>query len=143
MIKVLIDSDVILDLLPDREPFGEQSERVFESLTTEHIQGYVTVAALLNIYYIARKTLGRNAALDCVRRLLETDGLEVFAVDKRHVRIALNSAMTDFEDAVQAAVAEISELDFIVTRDKRDFRLSSVPGVLPEEFFENLENWRH
>lgn len=138
MTKVLIDSDVILDLLLDREPFGTQSERIFESLATERIQGYVSVAALLNIYYIVRKALGRNTALDCVRRLLETDGLEVFAVDKRHVQTALNSAMTDFEDAVQAAVAEVAEIDMIVTRNKRDFRQSPVPAVLPEEFLETL-----
>ena len=138
MTKVLIDSDVILDLLLDREPFGTQSEQIFESLTTERIQGYVTVAALLNIYYIVRKALGRNTALDCVRRLLETDGLEVFAVDKRHVQTALNSAMTDFEDAVQAAVAEVAGIDMIITRNKRDFRQSPVPAVLPEEFLETL-----
>ena len=138
MIKVLVDSDVILDLLLDREPFGDQSEQVFVCLATGRIQGYVTTAALLNIYYIARKALGRNAALDCVRRLLETDGLEVFAVDKQHIQAALDSAMTDFEDAVQASAAAVAGIDFIVTRNKRDFRQSPVPAMLPEKLLEKL-----
>ena len=140
MIKVLIDSDVILDLLLDREPFADLSERIFESLVAGRMQGYVTSAALLNIYYITRKALGRNTALDCVRRLLETDGLEVFAVDKQHIQTALNFELTDFEDAVQAAVAEVAEIDFIVTRNTRDFRQSPVPAVLPEEILEKLGN---
>jgi len=138
MIKVLIDSDVILDLLLDREPFADPSEQVFENLAAGRIQGYVTTIALLNIYYIARKPLGRNAALDCMKRLLVTDGLEVFAVDKRHIQAALNSAMTDFEDAVQAESARSMGFDYIVTRNKRDFSESPIPAMLPEELLKKL-----
>jgi predicted nucleic acid-binding protein len=138
MIKVLIDSDVILDLLLDREPFADQSEQIFESLAVSRIQGYATTAAVLNIYYIACKTLGRNAAVDCVRRLLETDGLEIFAVEKQHIQTAISSEMSDFEDAVQASAAAAAEIDFIVTRNKRDYRQSPVPAVLPEELLEKL-----
>ena len=138
MTKVLIDSDVILDLLLDREPFGDMSELIFEKLAAGRMQGYVTAVALLNIYYIARKALGRNAALDCVRRLLETEGLEILAVDKHHVLAALDSVMTDFEDAVQAVVAKITGLDMIVTRNIRDFRNSPVPAFSPEELLKKL-----
>ena len=139
MIKVLIDSDVILDLFLDREPFADQAERVFEKLAIVSFQGYVTTAALLNIYYVARKILGRTAALDCVQRLLETDGLELLAIDKRQIQAALNSKMTDFEDAVQASVADGAELDFIVTRNRRDFHLSPVSAVSPDKLLEMLK----
>jgi predicted nucleic acid-binding protein len=138
MVKVLIDSDVILDLLLDRESFADQSERVFTCLATGRVQGLVTTAALLNIYYIARKALGRSVALNCVQRLLETDGLEVVAVDKQHIQDALNSGMSDFEDAVQASAAVVAEVNFIVSRNKRDFRQSSVPVVSPQELLEKL-----
>ena len=138
IIKALIDSDVILDLFLDREPFADQTEQIFEELAVARFEGYVTSAALLNIYYIARKTLGRFAALDCVRRLLETEGLEMIAVDKRQIQSALNSKMTDFEDAVQAETAKFAEIDMIVTRNKRHFRKSPVPAVLPEEFLKEL-----
>ena len=137
MTKILIDSDVILDLFLDREPFADQAERVVEEFAAR-IQGHVTTAALLNIYYIARKTLGRVTALDCIRRLLETDGLEVLAIDKHQIQAAMNSEMTDFEDAVQAAAAEIAEIDFIVTRNIRDFRRSPVPAMTPEELLRKL-----
>jgi predicted nucleic acid-binding protein len=139
MTKILIDSDVILDFFLDREPFADYSERIFEKLATGRVQGYVTTAALLNIYYIARKTLGHVDALDCMRQLLATEGLDIFAVEKRHIQNALDSSMSDFEDAVQAAIAEIAEIDCIVTRNLRDFRSSSIPAVLPEKFLTNLK----
>jgi predicted nucleic acid-binding protein len=138
IIKVLIDSDVILDLFLDREPFADQTEQVFEELAAARFQGYLSTAALLNIYYIARKVLGRAVALDCVQRLLETDGLEVLAVDKRQIQSALNSKMTDFEDAVQAETAQFADINMIVTRNQRHFRHSPVLAVSPEEFLGKL-----
>jgi len=140
MIKVLIDSDVILDLFLDREPFVDQSERIFEELAAGRAQGYATAAALLNIYYIVRKALGRSAALDCMQRLLETDGLDVLAVGKQQIQAAVNARMTDFEDAVQAAVGEVNGVDLIVTRNIRDFRHSPVLAVRPEELLEKLNS---
>jgi len=139
IIKALIDSDVILDLFLDRESFADQAERVFDKLAVARFEGYVTTAALLNIYYIARKTLGRIVALDCMRRLLETDGLEVLAVDKRQIQSALNVPMSDFEDAVQAMAAEVAGLDYIVTRNKRDFYYSPIPAVSPEELLRKMD----
>ena len=138
MIKVLIDSDVILDLFLDRESFADDSERIFSSLTAGRFQGYITAAVLLNIYYIARKTLGRKKALDCVRRLLNTNELAVLAIAKQHIQAAIDSEMTDFEDAVQTEAARLAGLDFIVTRNKRDFRSALVPAVSPEELLEKL-----
>ena len=138
MIKVLIDSDVVIDLFLDREPFVDQSERIFEKLAAGHAQGYVTAAALLNIYYIVRKTLGRDMALDCLQRLLETDGLETLAVDKEHVRAALDAGMTDFEDAVQVVAAQFAGIDMIVTRNIRDFRNAPIPAVTPEELLQKI-----
>lgn len=138
MTKVLIDSDIIIDLFLDREPFVGRSERIFEKLAAGHVHGYVTAAALLNIYYIVRKALGRNRALDCLRSLLETDGLEILAIDKQHILAALDTGMTDFEDAVQAVAAQFAGIDMIVTRNIRDFQNASVPAVTPEELLQKI-----
>ena len=138
MTKILIDSDVIIDLFLDREPFANQSEHIFEKLAADRVQGYVTAVALLNIYYIVRKTLGRDMALDCLQRLLETDGLEILAVDKEHVRAALDAGMTDFEDAVQAVTAQFAGIDMIVTRNIRDFRNAPIPALTPEELLQKI-----
>jgi len=138
MTKILIDSDVIIDLFLDREPFVDQSERIFEELAAGHVHGYVTASALLNIYYIVRKTLGRSMALDCLRRLFETDGLEILAIEKRHVQTALDSGMSDFEDAVQAVAAQFAGIDMIVTRNIRDFQNAPVPALTPEELLQKI-----
>ncbi len=137
--KVLIDSDVILDLFLDREPFSDQSEQIFERLAEKRFQGFVTSAAMLNIYYITRKMLGRDAALRCVRQLLETDELDVLPVDKHHIQTGADADMRDFEDAVQAAVANSNGIDMIVTRNLRDFRQSPIPAVKPDELMRRLE----
>ena len=74
----------------------------------------------------------------CIRKLLETPGLKFLSVDEQVLRDAEASAMTDFEDAVQASAAAVAGIDFIVTRNKRDFRQSPVPAVLTEELLEKL-----
>jgi predicted nucleic acid-binding protein len=65
--------------------------------------------------------------------------LEIFSVDEQILRNAEVSGMPDFEDAVQAAAAEIAEIDYIATRNKRDFRHSPVPAISPDELLEKMQ----
>jgi len=68
--------------------------------------------------------------------LLEVGLIDEAYADKRQIQAAMNSKMTDFEDAVQASAADVAGLDFIVTRNQRDFHLSPVSAVLPEKLLE-------
>ena len=131
--SVLIDTDVILDVFLDREPHNELSKAVMVSLGLKRFHGHITATIVVNVFYHVRKHLGKETAIQCVRDLLNTDEIEIQTIDKRILTIALDSGMTDFEDAVQAMAADIAGLDFIVTRNIRDFRNSPVPFVSPEE----------
>jgi predicted nucleic-acid-binding protein len=93
---------------------------------------------VVNIHYHVRKHLGKENAIQCIRDLLRSKEIEIQAVDRQTLTAALNSGMTDFEDAVQAVAADGAGIDFIVTRNKRDFRNSPVPAVSPEELLEKL-----
>jgi len=139
MQKILIDTDVVLNVLLCEEPFFVTSLEVFVRLEQGETCGFVTATTMTNIYYIARKRLGSKAARLCVKKLLETCGLKFLSVDEQVLRNAEASKMTDFEDAVQAVAAEIAGLDFIVTRNVRDFRHSPVPFVSPEELLKKIE----
>jgi predicted nucleic acid-binding protein len=138
MLDILIDTDVVLNVLLQEEPFFESSSDVFILLEQGRFHGSVTATTLTNIYYIARKRAGLDIARICISKLLETPGLQFLNVDEQVLRNAEASKMTDFEDAVQAMAAEIAGLDFIVTRNQRDFRNSPIPAVLPEELLEKL-----
>ena len=120
--NILIDTDVILDVFLDREPHNGPSKAVMAVLGRKRFHGHITATIVVNVFYHVRKHLGKETALQCIRDLLNTEEIEIQAIDKEILTAALNSEMTDFEDAVQAAAAEIAEIDFIVTRNIRDFR---------------------
>ena len=136
--NVLIDTDVMLDVFLDRAPHNGPSKAVMALLGRKMFHGHITATIVVNIHYHVRKHLGKENALQCIRDLLNTRKIKVHAVDKQTLMTAIDSEMTDFEDAVQASVAAVAELDFIVTRNKRDFRQSSVPALLPEELLAKL-----
>jgi len=138
MLKILIDTDVVLNVLLREEPFFETSLEVFIRLEQEKTCGFITATTMTNIYYIARKRVGSGAARICVKKLLETRGLKFLSVDEQVLRNAEASGMTDFEDAVQAMAANVAGLDYIVTRNQRDFQVSPITAVSPEELLEKL-----
>jgi predicted nucleic acid-binding protein len=136
--NVLIDTDVVLDVFLDRAPHNGHSKAVMALLGQKGFYGHITATIVVNIQYHVRKHVGKENAIQCVRDLLRSKEIEIHAVDRQTLTAALNSGMTDFEDAVQAVAAEIAGIDLIVTRNQRDFRHSPVPAVSPEEFLEKL-----
>ncbi|NEO76890.1 PIN domain-containing protein [Moorena sp. SIO4G3] len=132
MRRVLFDSDVLLDVLAQRQPFVVASAQALNTVTQEDVEGYVSGHAITNIFYILRRQVGSDVA----RRLLSTllERIEVASITDQVIRAALESSMTDFEDAVSSEAAVALGLDLIVTRNISDFVSSSVPVMLPEEF---------
>ena len=123
--KVLIDTNIVLDLLLEREPFVEDAIALFEQVETGQIQGYIAATTITNIFYILRKAQGREAALQAISRI--STGLEICAVDRPTIIQALASNLKDFEDGIQFACAVLSQLDAIATRDMSDLAGVSLP----------------
>lgn len=117
--KVLIDTNIVLDLILNREPFVESASILFEMVEITKIQGFIAATTITNIFYIVRKAQGRQKAIEAIARL--STGLVICSVDSLVVRRALECNLKDFEDRVQLACAEINQLDAIVTRDISDF----------------------
>ena len=132
--RILIDTNVVLDLLQEREPFVKNAARLFERIDAGEIEGFITATTITNIYYIVRKVAGRVVAQDAIAQILSD--LNICAVDLKVLEQALALNFEDFEDAVQYACAIVHNLDAIVTRDLSGFANAEIPVVLPE----NLDN---
>jgi predicted nucleic-acid-binding protein len=130
--RVLFDSDVLIDVLAQRQPFVATSAQALNMATQSQVQGYVSGHAITNIFYILRRQIGSETARELLSRLLQH--LQVASVTEEVIRAALQSSMKDFEDAVTSEVASVASVEVIVTRNISDFVVSSIPAVSPEEF---------
>jgi predicted nucleic acid-binding protein len=137
MKRILFDTNVILDFVLNRPDFVELAKRVFLAIDEKRLVGFMTATTVTDIYYMASRERGSVFAAQALRRLVRV--LEIIVVDKNIILPALDSPVKDFEDAVQAEAAQSMGLDFIVTRNNRDFRYSPIPAVSPEELLAKLK----
>ncbi|MDR0328363.1 MAG: PIN domain-containing protein [Planctomycetaceae bacterium] len=137
MKRALFDTNVILDLVLNRPDFVEFAKQLFIAIDENRLTGYMSATTVTDIYYVTTRERGREFAALSLRRLVRV--LEIVAVDKNVIVPALDSPIKDFEDAVQAEAAKSIGLDFIVTRNKRDFPHSPVLAVSPEELLKKLK----
>lgn len=137
MIQILFDSDVIIDVLAQRQPFFPTSALALNTVTQPRVKGLVAGHAVTNIFYILRRQLGNEASRNLLNRLLLN--LQVASVTDSIIRVALTSTIADFEDAVSHTVAISAGAEAIVTRNIADFRNASIPVLLPEAFLARLQ----
>ncbi len=130
--RVLFDSDVLLDVLAGRQPFVVTSAQALNAVKKTQVQGYISGHAVTNIFYILRRQVGRETARQLLSRLLQH--LHVASVTNQVIMAALQSSITDFEDAVTIEAATAAGVEVIVTRNTPDFAASTIPAVSPEEF---------
>ncbi|NEQ69639.1 MAG: PIN domain-containing protein [Symploca sp. SIO2D2] len=133
--RVLIDTNVVLDFLLDREPFGENAAKLFEKIDVGEVEGLIAATTVTNIYYIVRKAAGLVSAQDAISQIMMD--LRICAVDRGILEQAIALSFQDFEDAVQCACAITHEVDAIVTRDASGFVNAEISVVSPESL-ENL-----
>ncbi|MBW4494192.1 MAG: PIN domain-containing protein [Oscillatoria princeps RMCB-10] len=134
--RVLLDTNIILDALLQREPFVRDAKALFEAIESQRVIGYVTATTLTDIFYIVRKNKGAEIGKQEVATLLA--GMQVCTVNRAILEAAVSSNMSDFEDAVQLACAMADNLDAIVTRDTEGFTGTSLPVLSAGELMERL-----
>ena len=140
--KLLIDTNVVLDVLLRREPFFRTAAEVLNLTQRDDVREYVSASAITDIYYIANKQLKDRAAVrDLLERLLKI--VSVAAVSEQEIRNALNLTWADFEDSVQYSVALLNEMDGIVTRNPDDYQEANMRIWLPEQTLELSQSTNH
>jgi len=131
--KILIDNNVVMDVLFNREEHYEKSSGVFK-MCEYAITGYISALSLADMFYVMRKSLN-NEKIDYYLNLLKSIFiLEDLTVADMHRAVKLD--FKDYEDAVQTACAMRIDADYIVTRNTKDFKESPIPAVTPAEFIE-------
>ena len=135
--KIMCDTNVILDVLLDREPFVEDSYKIL-SLCEEHrIDGFVSASSITDIYYLVRKyTHSTELAYKAIGKLLEI--VKVCSVTNNDVLVAYQKKAKDFEDCLLATCAKSIRCDFIITRNKKDFEEFGICLLTPSELLQQI-----
>jgi predicted nucleic acid-binding protein len=137
-VRILFDTNVVLDLLLDREPWSETAAELFAWVDTGDIEGLLGATTVTTLHYLAAKVTGAAQARQEIRKLL---GLfNVAPVNRSVLSAAIDLEMSDFEDAVLYEAARQAGAEGIVTRNERDFRGVGELMILdPRELAKSLE----
>ena len=131
MVKIFIDSDIILDLLIKRNEF-ESTAQLFTKINNKELMGFTSPLVFANVYYINTKYEGKTKSLENLRKLRQL--LSILTIDENIIDEALIANATDFEDSIQYIAAEKNSIDFIITRNKKDYRECKLPVLTASEF---------
>ncbi|KKM11029.1 hypothetical protein SY88_10665 [Clostridiales bacterium PH28_bin88] len=131
--KTIIDNNIILDVYQNREPFVQFSSQVLRLAETKQIKGYITANSITDIHYVLRRSLKDKqklyTAIDILLRLVD-----IIDVTAKDIRKAFHPEVSDFEDELICVCAERAKIDYIITRNTKDFTNSPVPAITPEDF---------
>jgi len=130
-LRILFDTNVILDVLLLRQPYEVEATKLVASVERSEINGVLCANSITTIYYLINKAVGREIAINSVNSL--TMMFDVVPVNKIVLQNALKSKFLDFEDAVLKESAVNSGVDGIVTRNPKDFKSSTLPIYNPKE----------
>ncbi len=136
--KVMIDTNIFLDLLLDRKPFADDSARVLELCENRRIDGYISASCVTDIFYITRKySRSSETAYKAVGKVLEI--AKVGSVTNSDVLTAYERHAPDFEDCLLAVCAKSMKCSCIVTRNKQDFEGMEIEALTPKELLEKFK----
>ena len=130
--KLLIDTNIILDVLLKREQFCTPAIEVLNLSDRDDVEEYVSASAFTDIYYIAYRTIkDKEKVKTLLKNLLAV--VRIAAVSEQEIKYALNTEWTDFEDSVQHAVAINERMDGIVTKNATDYKNAKISVWSPEQ----------
>jgi predicted nucleic acid-binding protein len=135
-VRVLVDTNVVLDVLMAREPHLGHALSVFAAVESGRVRGALGATTVTTVFYLAAKAVGSDAARRHVRALLEM--FDVASVDRAVLMRALDAGFADFEDAVLVEAARASGVEAVITRDRAGFASSTLPVFTPEAFLAAL-----
>jgi len=136
-LKVLIDTNVVLDVLLDRKPFSENAARIFALVEESRIEGFLCATTVTTIDYLLGRALPPMQARNALQRLL--DLFEISPANRPVLEQALRSEISDFEDAVLEQSGRLVAVDAITTRNIKDFKKSTITVLDPAELLSAVD----
>jgi len=129
---IFLDTSIVIDFLADRKPFSLLAAKLFNVVLSGKVKIYISAVSYNNIYYILRQSLSNTETIKLLDELSEMT--EIADVTKSIIKKSLKTDFKDFEDAIQYNCAlSLTKIDFIVTRDTKDFKKSTLSVMTPEE----------
>jgi len=136
MTRALIDTNVIMDVLFEREKFLEPAKAIWKAAEEGRLDGYISAITAITVFYVAERMKNAKHARKLVEEILAV--FRVCPLTEASLHAAMALPMDDYEDAAQAASAIAEGLDVIITRDVKDFANSPIQAVSPAEFMAQL-----
>lgn len=136
--KVWIDTNIILDVLCNRNTFAETSKKIWKLCEVHIIDGYVSSLSILNIVYIMRKELTQKKTIEIIDQLAMV--FTIVDLKAKDITSATLLPISDYEDAVQVAGASRTKSQYIVTRNIKDYENSQILALTPDEFLKKFYN---
>ncbi|KYC40754.1 twitching motility protein PilT [Scytonema hofmannii PCC 7110] len=136
--KVLLDTNIIVDVALEQEPFFTNSETVLSLVEQRQIQGYISASSFGDLFYIIRKQKGRDLAIEFLREIITF--CQIATVESTTINMALTVNFRDFEDAIQYSTAVLNHLDAIITRNPSDFPVTVPRIITPEQLIHEFSN---
>lgn len=132
MIKILVDTNIVMDLLSKREPFYQSAADLFSLADTKRMKLSISALTLANVQYVLQKEI-RGEAKEVLRRFKVL--VQVLSLNDKILDLALNdNDFKDFEDAIQYFTAIDNEHELILTRNLKDFKKSTIPVMTAEVY---------
>ena len=136
--RVMFDTNVVLDLLLDREPFVQEAKILISKVEQGEIVGLLCATTITTIHYLLLKSNGKERSVEIIQSLLKL--FEVASVTRVVLQDALEINDKDYEDAVLYKSAYHAGANMIVTRDRKGFSKAELPVMNPKEFLVLLES---
>ena len=135
--KIFLDTNIIVDLIADRKPFSKYAIEIFQKAEANEIQLFTSSHSLATTHYLLKKYVEEKELRTILYNLLEF--ITVIAVDEDIMKKSLLSNHKDFEDSIQIFCAStVEKMNFIVTRNTKDFKGSEIPAFNPDEIISKL-----
>lgn len=135
--KILFDTNIVLDVLSAREPHVEISAKLFDMVESGHIEGYLCATTITTIGYLIKKWQNKQTAKQAIHSLLRL--FSIAQVNKVVLAKAINSDFSDFEDAVLYQAACYVGVEGLVTRNTKDFKFVELPIYTPDGLWQLLQ----
>ena len=137
--RILLDLNIVLDVLANRQPHYTDSARTWAVVESGRAEGWLAAHSITTLFYLLARHTNRQRAIQAIHDVLQV--FSVAAVDQSVIRRALTLGWRDFEDAVQMAAAVQAGVDYVITWNTKDFKGGPLPAIRPGEFLALLTAW--
>ena len=131
--KILFDTNIILDILLNRAPFVDLSANLVSSVENRMIEGYLCATTITTLDYLISKSRNRETARIEIQKILAL--FQIADVNSTVLSMSINSSFTNFDDAVQYFSGKCSKVNGLVTRNIKDYKLATLPIYTPDELW--------